>query len=93
MIRTTLFHIALLLAPAVLYFIYLVIARKARLGKNETAKTLLALPWPWLLGAGIVLMAASLVVLSLSSGDDRGGTYIPPHLEDGKVVPGKVEQK
>ena len=93
MLRTTLFHIALLLGPAILYFAYLVIARKVRLSKSETAKALMRMPWLWLLGTGIALMAASLVVLSLSSGDDRGGTYVPPHLEDGKVVPAKVEQQ
>ncbi|MDP7342086.1 MAG: DUF6111 family protein [Alphaproteobacteria bacterium] len=91
MLRTALFHVVLLLAPAVLFMIYLIIARKVRLSKSDTARMLRELPWPWLLGAGIALMAASLVVLSLSSGDDREGTYVPPHMEDGKVVPAKVE--
>jgi hypothetical protein len=91
MIRTTLFHIALLIAPAVLFFIYLVVARKVRLSRSETAKVLREFPWPWLLGVGLALMAASLVALSFNSGDERGGTYVPPHMEDGKVVPGKVE--
>ena len=91
MLRTALFHIALLLAPAVLFMIYLIVARKVRLSKSDTAKMLRDLPWPWLLSIGIALMAASLVVLSMSSGDDRGGTYVPPHMEDGKVVPAKVE--
>ena len=53
MLRTTLFHIALLLAPAILYFLYLVISRKIRLSRSETAKTLRKLPWPWLLFIGI----------------------------------------
>ena len=91
MLRTTLFHIALLMAPAVLFFLYQLIARKTRLSKSEAAKTLRELPWPWLLGAGLALMAASLVALSFTSGDERGGTYVPSHMEDGKVVPAKVE--
>ena len=91
MLRTALFHIALLLAPAVLFMIYLIVARKVRLSKSDTAKMLRDLPWPWLLGIGIALMAASLVVLSMSSGEARGGTYVPPHIEAGKVVPAKVE--
>jgi len=91
MIRTTLFHIALLIAPAVLFFIYLLIARKVRLSRSETAKVLREFPWPWLLAIGLALMAASLVVLSLNSGDERGGTYVPPHMENGKVVPAKVK--
>ena len=91
MLRTALFHIILLIAPAVLFMMYLVIARKVRLSKSDTAKMLRELPWPWLLGIGIALMAASLIVLSMSSGEDRGGTYVPPHMEDGQVVPAKVE--
>ena len=91
MLRTALFHIALLLAPAVLFMIYLIVAPKVRLSKSDTSKMLRDLPWPWLLSIGIALMAASLVVLSMSSGEDRGGTYVPPHMEDGKVVPAKVE--
>ena len=51
MIRTTLFHIALLIAPAVLFFIYLLIARKVRLSRSETAKVLREFPWPWLLAS------------------------------------------
>ena len=74
-----------------IYLIYLIVARKVRLSRSDTAKMLRDLPWPWLLGIGIALMAASLIVLSMSSGDDRGGTYVPAHMEDGKVVPAKVE--
>ena len=89
--RPTLFLVALLLAPAVLFFLYLVFARKVRMSKSEVAKTLRDLPWPWLLGAGLALMAASLVVFSLSTGEDREGTYVPAYVEDGKIVPAKVE--
>ncbi len=89
--RTALFHIALVLAPAIIFMIYLIVARKVRLSKSDTARMLRELPWLRLLAAGILLMAASLIVLSLSSGEDRGGTYVPPRLEDGKVVPAKVE--
>ncbi|MDP6474482.1 MAG: DUF6111 family protein [Alphaproteobacteria bacterium] len=91
MLRTALFHIALLAAPAALFIAYLIIARKVQLSKSDTARMLRELPWPWLLGVGIALMAASLVVISMESGGDREGTYVPPHVEDGKVVPAKVE--
>lgn len=91
MLRTTLFHIALVLAPAVIYFCYLIVARKVRLGQSGTAKVLRDLPWPALLTIGIILMAASLVLLSLTSGEDINGTYVPPHMENGKIVPAKIE--
>jgi len=91
MMRTTLVHIVILLAPTIIYFGYLVLARKVSLGKGETAQALRALPWPWLLGTGVCLMAASLVAIALTSGDDPGGTYVPPHVVDGQVVPAEVK--
>lgn len=92
MMRTTLFHILLLMAPTILFLGYLVLARKVALGKGETAKALRALPWPWLLGTGLCLMAASLVVIALTSGDDPEGTYVPPHVVDGEVVPAEMRE-
>ncbi|MBI05584.1 MAG: hypothetical protein CMM54_01230 [Rhodospirillaceae bacterium] len=89
--RTALFNIALVLAPAIIFMIYLIVARKVRLSKSDTARMLRELPWLRLLAAGILLMAVSLIALSLSSGEDRGGNYVPPRIEDGKIVPAKVE--
>ena len=89
--RTILFHIALVLAPAIIFMIYMIVARKVRLSKSDTVRMLRELPWLRLLTIGILLMAASLIAFSLSTGDERGGTYVPPRLEDGKVVPAKVE--
>lgn len=91
MFKTTIIHIALVLAPTVLYILYLVAARKVQMSRSDTAATLRRLPWPWLLGAGILLMAASLAALSLTSGESPRGTYVPPHLEDGEIVPARVE--
>ena len=91
MLRTTLFHIAHLLAPAILYFLYLVVSRKVRLSKSDTAKTLRRLPWAWLLFIGIALMAISLVFLSFNTGESPDGTYTPPRLENGKIVPATVD--
>ena len=89
--RTALFNIALVLAPAIIFMIYLIVARKVRLSKSDTARMLRELPWLRLLAAGTLLMAASLLALSLSSGEDRGGNYVPPRIENGKIVPAKVE--
>ena len=72
--RTYLFHIGLVLAPAVVFVIYMILARKVRLSRSDTSRMLRELPWLRLLAIGIVLMAASLIALSLSSGEERGGT-------------------
>ena len=50
-------------------------------------------PWPLLLFAGAVLAFAVLAVTALIQGDDPNSTYVPPHLENGKMIPGHVEPK
>jgi hypothetical protein len=47
--------------------------------------------WIWLLTAGLLLAALTLVVLSVDFGAPRTGSYVPPRLgEDGRVVPGFI---
>ncbi len=47
-------------------------------------------PWTWLVAAGVIL-AALVVIAVVRIGGTRGGTYVPPHVEHGVVVPGHVE--
>ena len=90
MLRTTAIHILILLAPTILYIAYLILARKLQLSRGQLAATLRGLPWLRLIGSGLVLTAASLVALSMLIGSDPGGTYVPPHIVDGEVVPAEV---
>ncbi len=50
-------------------------------------------PWPLLLLLGALLTLASLVVTALTTGSDAGSIYTPSHLENGKVVPGRMDEK
>lgn len=50
-------------------------------------------PWPLMLFIGAVLMFASMAFTALTTGGDAGATYIPPHMEDGKIVPGRMIEK
>jgi hypothetical protein len=44
-----------------------------------------------LAGAGISLLIVTLLALVfLDDGGSPGETYIPPHLEDGKLIPGRM---
>lgn len=47
-------------------------------------------PWVPLLGAGAVLTALSLIGWSLLSGASTDALYVPPHMEDGELVPGRA---
>ena len=44
--------------------------------------------WATLGGTGVVLLLISLLSWSLLSGSPPEETYIPPHVEDGEIVPG-----
>jgi hypothetical protein len=47
-------------------------------------------PWVWLVGSAVVLFIAALIATALLTGESIEGTYTPPHVVDGKVVPGEV---
>ena len=48
-------------------------------------------PWFWLILGGFALLGVSLIHTALTRGFDPKGKYIAPHVEDGRVVPGRVE--
>jgi len=91
MFKLTLIHFALVLLPFAAYILYLVAARKVELSRSATADALRHMPWLWLLGGGLILTAASLVSLSLTSGESPEGAYVPPRFEEGEIVPGHME--
>ncbi len=50
-------------------------------------------PWPLLLFVGAVLAFAVLAGAALMRGGSPDATYVPPHLENGQMVPGHLEPK
>ena len=90
MLRTTLIHILILLAPTILYIAFLILTRRVQLSRSQAAETLRKMPWVRLLGTGLILAAASLVVWALTVGGDPEGTYVPARIVDGEIVPGEV---
>ncbi|MDX1484125.1 MAG: DUF6111 family protein [Alphaproteobacteria bacterium] len=49
------------------------------------------MPWLVLAGAGVSLAVIAVLALAfMGGGSPPGKTYIPPHLEDGKLVPGQM---
>lgn len=90
MLRTTLIHILILLAPTILYIAFLILARRVQLSRSHMAAQLRKMPWIRLLGSGLILAAASLVVWAMTGGSDPEGTYVPARIVDGEIVPGEV---
>ena len=71
------------LAPFVLFYLYRLLVTRGR-GFFEST------PWFVLTLSGLALACVSLVTLAFTGGWEPGGEYVPPHLEDGRVVPGRV---
>ena len=86
MIRPVLTEIALFLAPFAIYVAFLWFTKAAVFDREQwTRKTLLTL-----VIVSLVLMIGSFVVIGHFSGAPPGSTYEPAHVEDGKLIPGRV---
>jgi hypothetical protein len=84
MLRVLLQYLVPLLLPFAVYAVYVVLTERRQpdwLGLDGRH-------WLLLGGAGLMLVAISMVTWSLRSGAPSSEKYIPPHLEDGRIVPG-----
>jgi hypothetical protein len=84
MIRALITYLVPLLAPFVLYALYV------RITRAKDPERALNTPWFWLLIVGLVLMIATMFATATFTGDNPDGTYVPPHMEDGRIVPSEV---
>jgi hypothetical protein len=85
-----------LLLPTALYLLWLRLAHWSPGGAPEEsgrgdAIRWAALPWVWLAGAGALLLALMLFVVTVHFGTAEPGTYVPPRWENGRIVPGHIE--
>jgi hypothetical protein len=86
MIRPVLTELALFLAPFVIYAAFLWFAKPAVLDREYwTKKTLMTL-----VIVALVLMIGSFVVIGHFAGAPIGSSYEPAHVENGKLIPGRV---
>ena len=79
-----------LLLPTAVYLVWMRLAHWSQQGEGGKMRWA-ALPWLWLAGAGALLLALVLFVVTVHFGTSTPGTYVPPRWEGGKIVPGHVE--
>jgi hypothetical protein len=84
MIRPVFTEVALFLIPFLTYAVFLWATRTGVLDPAAWSVTRLA----WLLIAALSLMVGSFVVLAQFGGAPAGSTYVPAHVDDGKLRPG-----
>lgn len=87
MLRLVFLNIFLFLLPTALYTAYIFAFRR---GEGEKI-SMNSLPLRILLSAGIGLIMTGMLITAYLGGDDPGGTYVPAHMENGKLIPGKVD--
>ncbi len=90
MIRNILTVVVPFLAPIIAYLVYMYYTAKNREEERAGRRIPEWRRWPWLIlvSSGAVLTALSLAVLGVPDGADDPGSYTPPHMENGKIVPG-----
>ncbi|SLN34644.1 DUF6111 family protein [Oceanibacterium hippocampi] len=82
MLQKILIHGLPFLLPFAAYLLYLKFSRRG----GEWTRT----AWFWLTAIGLVLSILSLIALRLVGEDSIEGEYVPPRVEDGRIVPGHV---
>ena len=84
MIRPVLTEVAIFLIPFVAYAVFLIVTRSQLFDKTS---------WPlpvigWLSAVALIFIIASFALLAHFSGAPPGSTYVPAHIENGRLVPG-----
>lgn len=93
MLRTILTVLLPLITPLAVYIIWNLLVRKFAPAKADEEAVepegWRRWPWLWLVLGGCGMSAASLLLLGVVTGDNITGRYIPPHMQDGQLVPGQ----
>lgn len=79
------------LIPVVLYLAWHAYAKAKAKREGKTPPTLREGPWIWIIASMLAIAVILLLSLGLSTKPSNDGTYVPAHLEDGKLIPGKME--
>ncbi|MDB5592206.1 DUF6111 family protein [Enterovirga sp.] len=82
MIRIVFQELALFLVPFALFALVLVLTRRRVLAIESWSQSA-----AWLALAGLLLVVGGFVLMGVF-GETHTGGYVPPHMEDGKPVPG-----
>ena len=87
MLSLVLFRGLLLALPFAVWFVW-------RWWAMRTGREMGSTPWPWLLGAGAVLVGLSLMATAVFHRDTRGKVYVPGEVTaDGRVTEGRFEEQ
>ena len=87
MARIALLELLLFLLPFALWAVWRLLATRGR-------ALLASTPWFVLILAGLLLVCLGFVgLVFFEPGEPPGATYVPPRLEDGRLVPGEFKKR
>jgi uncharacterized membrane protein YoaK (UPF0700 family) len=75
----------LFLVPFALFALFLVATKRKVLSRDAWRG-----PAPWLMLSGLIVVAASFLYAGITAQRNLGD-YEPPHMENGRVVPGRFK--
>jgi Family of unknown function (DUF6111) len=84
MIRQAAIEIGIFLVPFAVYALFLIATRSGTLAQTSWPLHLIAR----LLLASLLLLILSFIMLANFSGSPPNSTYVPAHIDNGKLVPG-----
>jgi Family of unknown function (DUF6111) len=84
MIRQVAIELTLFLSPFAAYALFVWATREGVIGVSTWSPLRLI----WLTAAALVLVIAGFVGLAQFGGAPPGSTYVPAHMENGRLVPG-----
>ncbi len=87
MIRLFSIEVALFLAPFIAYALFLWAVREGILHPDEWSLRVLAS----LSAVAVLLTAVGFVMIAQFTGAPAHSTYVPAHLENGRLVPGTMQ--
>lgn len=93
MIRIVFAYIVPFLLPTIVYAAWLWYRARYVETHEGNAPGLEKGPWPLTLFLGAVLVLIILGATAIMSGGSTDGRYVPPHLEDGEMIPGHLEPR
>ncbi|MEX0694853.1 MAG: DUF6111 family protein [Rhodospirillales bacterium] len=93
MVRLIFTYVVPLVAPFLMYLAWNAYARARARQTGGEEPSLQKGPVFWSILAGFILLGASLITLAMIGGTNPdSGVYIPPRIEDGKIIPPSYEK-